>query len=80
MNVQFQIYGNDFDKAGDYLRSFFDGVEASPFWLKNNFQKKGEESYRGDSPVWHPEVGLVQISLKSEFTRIHVPGLDGAGG
>ena len=61
--VQFHLYGNDYNKAGDYLKSFFDGVDGSPFWAKNNFQNKAEDSYRGDNPIWHQDLGLVEIAL-----------------
>ena len=70
---EFEIIGEEFKKAGDYVESFFADVETSRFWIEHGFVSKPILTYTGDQPVWIEEVERVKIDGKLEFTRVHNP-------
>jgi hypothetical protein len=75
--ANFRITGKNRDKAGDYVRSFFRTVELSRFWKDNGFVGKAEDPFRGDSPRYNKDLGLVVTDLPLEWNRVKViPALE----
>lgn len=74
--AQFRIAGEERDKAGDYLRSFFTSVDTCHFWRDNGFIGQSEENYKGDAPSWNADLERVITDLSFEWRRVKVvPGV-----
>lgn len=67
--AQFRIVGEERDKAGDYLRSFFASVDQSRFWKDDGFEGRSEDTYRGDNPTWSSDIERVVTDLSFEWRR-----------
>jgi hypothetical protein len=70
--TQFRIVGEERDKAGDYLRSFFASVDRSRFWRDDGFLGRSEDTYKGDSPNWSSDTERVITDLSFEWKRSKV--------
>lgn len=70
--VNLKIYGDEVDKAGDYIRSFFQSVDLSRFWRDNGFVGMSEEQYRADTPVWKEPIKRVVIDMPMQWRRTKV--------
>lgn len=66
---KFRLIGDQNDKSGDIINSFFRRTEASDFWIRNGFVGKPEKSYRGDKPEWRKEIERVSVEMTLEWVR-----------
>lgn len=77
--VSLKIYGDEADKAGDYVRSFFQSIDLSRFWRENGFVGMSEEPYKNDAPVWRDNISRVVIDMPMMWRRTKVIGTDQGG-
>ncbi len=66
---KYRLIGDERDKAGNYIKDFLDGTEASSFWKQNQFIAKPESSYKGDAPSWVSDIKRVVIDLPCDWQR-----------
>lgn len=66
---RYKLVGVEADKAGDYVRDFFIGTEASKYWQQNGFIGKPELTYRGDTPDWKKNIDRVTVEFALDWTR-----------
>jgi hypothetical protein len=69
---KYQIVGEQQQRSGDYVKSFFESIERSPFWKgygKDAFIGKPIDPYLGDQPVWVPEIQRLVIEGSLEWRR-----------
>jgi hypothetical protein len=73
---RYKLVGEEQDKSGDYVNTFFVGMEKSPFWTNHGIQDKADKTYKGDTPVWNPEIQrrMVDLSLDWQRTKIIATG------
>jgi hypothetical protein len=72
--ANFNLLGIERDQAGDYVKSFFESVEASEFWRRNGFQGRAEDPYKGETPKEVKGTGQykVAVNLPLEWRRAKV--------
>lgn len=70
----YQLVGDDFRYAGEYINRFFKTVEQSDFWKEHGFQDKPVDTYRGDTPQYIEDIAKVLIQGSLTFERVHQPG------
>jgi hypothetical protein len=75
----FKLIGEQRDQAGDYVQSFFQSVDLSPFWRQHGFVGHAEDPFKGDSPKVVAELGRVVTDLPLEWRRVKtMPTVQGA--
>lgn len=70
--ANFKIVGEQRDQAGDYVQSFFQTVDLSPFWREHGFLGHAEDPFRGDSPRYVDGINRVVTDLALEWRRVKV--------
>lgn len=70
--ASFKIVGEQRDQAGDYVQSFFQSVDLSPFWRDHGFIGHAEDPFRGDSPRNVDDIKRVVTDLPLEWRRVKV--------
>jgi hypothetical protein len=69
---RYKIVGNQRDRSGDYVRSFFKTIETGRFWREQAFEGKPEDRYLGDKPVWNDKIAKVIVDGSLDWVR-HKP-------
>ncbi len=72
VNWRYKLMGNERPLAGDYIKSFFETINTSPFWKDNGFEGKPVDSYRGDVPRMNSNINRVIIEGQLDWSRIKV--------
>jgi hypothetical protein len=70
VNWRYKLLGKERPLAGDYMKSFFDTIKANPFWAKQGFTGKPEDTYRGDTPRMNTKIGRVVIEGDLDWQRL----------
>ena len=70
VNWKYKLLGKEFIRNGDYIKSFFDTIGKSKFWVEHGFAGKPEESYLGDQPRMRKEIQRVVIEGNLEWQRV----------
>ncbi|MBA2522986.1 MAG: hypothetical protein H0V25_06595, partial [Solirubrobacterales bacterium] len=66
---RYKIIGNERDRSGDYVRSFFKTMETGRFWTEQNFEGKPEDRYLGDTPRWNEKIAKVMVEGSLDWVR-----------
>nr|MBA2521720.1 hypothetical protein [Solirubrobacterales bacterium] len=66
---RYKIVGEQKDRSGDYVRSFFKTIESGRFWTEQNFEGKPEDRYLGDKPVWNDRIAKVLVDGSLDWVR-----------
>lgn len=66
---RYKIVGEQRDRSGDYVRSFFKTIESGRFWREQNFEGKPEDRYLGDKPIWNEKIAKVVVDGSLDWVR-----------
>jgi hypothetical protein len=69
---RYKLLGKEVPLAGDYIKSFFETINASKFWSEQGFTDKPDKTYRGDQPRPNAKIGRVVIEGTLDWTRVKV--------
>ena len=75
---RYKMVFKDTELSGDYIKSFFDTVKASPFWNENGFIDKPEKSYAGDKKEARPKIGKTIIQGSLDWERLKLVEIESA--
>lgn len=65
----FELVGRQREKAGDYLKAFWQGISNSRFWQTHDFLGQPEDSYRGDHFQWNAAIERTVLTMDLQFQR-----------
>ncbi len=66
---RYKIIGDQRDRSGDYVRSFFKTIETGRFWSEQGFEGKPEDRYLGDTPKWNERIAKVMVDGSLDWVR-----------
>jgi hypothetical protein len=67
---RYKIVGEENQKSGDYINSFFKTIEKGPFWASQGFISKPDDRYDGDRPRWNPGIKRVIVEGGVDWQRV----------
>jgi len=66
---QMQLVGREYERAGDYVSSFFQDVKESDWWRHYGFVGEPVEPYTGDAPSDEENIDRVAVSHALVWVR-----------
>ena len=67
---RYKIVGDENQKSGDYINSFFKTIERGEFWAKQGFISKPDDRYDGDRPRWNATIKKVIVEGGVDWQRV----------
>jgi hypothetical protein len=69
---EYKIMGEDRQKSGDYVNSFFKTIEKGKFWSSQGFDGKPDDLYTGDRPSFIEKIKRVIVVGSLDWQRVKV--------